>query len=109
MTQSPHIRITIALSASEYRAYVRAAQILARVMGSRAPAVGELIQAQLLGRDAPGVADDYLDWIEWPPEKGRVISLRQPRLKTQQASLRAASPKRPRQTDVTSPVDPSRN
>lgn len=109
MTQSPHIRITIALSASEYRAYVRAAQILDRVMGSRAPAVRTLIQAQLVGRDASGVADHYLDSIEWPLEKGRVISLRQPRLKTQRASLRAAAPTRPRQFDVASPVDPSRN
>lgn len=109
MTQSPHIRITIVLSAPEYRAYVRAAQILARVMGSRAPAVRTLIQTQLVGRDATGVADHYLDSIEWPLEKGRAISLRQPRLKTQQASLRAAAPKRPRQVDVVSPVDPSRN
>jgi hypothetical protein len=99
----------VTLSASEYQAYVRAAQILARVMGSRAPAVGTLIQAQLLGRDAPGVADDYLDWIEWPSEKGRVISLRQPRLKTQRTRLRASSLQRPHQTDVRSPVDPSRN
>jgi hypothetical protein len=109
MTHTPPIRITVALAASEYRPYVRAAQILARVMGRRAPTVGALIQAQLLGRDAPGVADDYLDWIEWPSEKGRVISLRQPRLKTRRANLRAASPTRPRQMDAVSPVDPSRN
>jgi hypothetical protein len=109
MTSSAHIRVTVALSAPDYRAYVRAAQILARVMGSRAPAVGKLIQVQLVGRDADGVADHYLDSIEWPLEKGRVISLRQPRLKTQRTSLRAASPTRPRQIDVASPVDPSRN
>ncbi len=109
MTQSPHIKITVALSASEFRAYVRAAQILARVMGGRAPTVGTLIHAQLMGRDAIGVADHYLDSIEWPLEKGRVISLRQPRLKLERASLRAASPTRPRQIIVASPVDPSRN
>lgn len=71
--------------------------------------MGTLIQAQLVGRDATGVADHYLDSIEWPLEKGRVISLRQPQSKMQRVSLRAASPTRPRETDLALPVDPSRN
>lgn len=109
MSQSSYIRVTVALSASEYRAYVRAAELLARVMGRRAPAVDTLILAQLVGRDATGVADHYLDSIEWPLEQGRVISLRQPHFKLPRASPRAAAPMRPRGTGVASPVDPSLN
>lgn len=78
-------------------------------MGGKAPSVNTLIRAQLIGRDAPGVADDYLDGIGWPPEKGRVISLRQPQRKTQRASLRVVSPPRARITSMVTPVDLSRN
>jgi hypothetical protein len=109
MTQSLPVRITVLLSASEYRAYVRAAQILARMMGSRDPAVGTLIQAQLVGRDAPGVADHYLDSIEWPLQKGRVVTLRGSRRKTQRTRKSQVTPKRPRDSHLVPPHDPTRN
>lgn len=109
MSSSPSIRFSVTLPASEYRTYVRAAQILTRVMGRRAPTVDTLIQAQLVGRDATGVADHYLDSIDWPLEKGRVISLRQPRPGTPRSCLPTTAPKRTRKGEVPSAVDPSRN
>jgi len=109
MSKSPKIRITLALSAAEHRAYVQAARILTRVMGRRAPAVNELIMAQLVGRDATGVADHHLDSIEWPLEKGRVISLREPRLKLPRSGPRRPSSMSPRRSDLALPADPSRN
>ena len=109
MTQSLPVRITVLLPTSDYRAYVRAAQLLARVMRAKAPAAAALIQAQLVRRDATGVADHYLDSIEWPLQKGRVVTLRRFRRKTQRARKSQVTPRRPRDSHLVPPHDPTRN
>lgn len=109
MTPLPATKITLSLSLSEYRAYAQAARILTRLMGRSAPTVEGLIQAQLTGRDAVGVADDYLDLIEWPPDRGRVVSLGRTRARVRKAERRAAASKRRGKSGVTPPVDPSCN
>ena len=114
MAQSLPVRITVLLPTSDYRAYIRATQILARVMGAEAPDVLALIQFNLHDRDANGVADDYLDAIRWPNSAGRVVSLRRRREPCRSAST---TTQKERITDSTktmsvrtgSPCDPGRN
>ena len=62
----PLIRVRVTLTPADYRVYVSAARILARIMGAQAPATGTIIQAQLGRRDASGIVDDHLDAVDWP-------------------------------------------
>lgn len=103
------IKINLLIPSSEYRAYEQAARILTRLMGRSAPTVDRLIQTQLTGRDATGVADDYLDLIGWPPGRGRVISLGRTPATIRKAERRAAASKRPGKAGVTPRFDPSCN
>ena len=70
------VRITIPFAAADYGVFVNATRQLRRIMGRSAPGVIALIKFNLQGRDATGIADDYLDAIRWPNPAGRVISLR---------------------------------
>ena len=72
------VQLTLALPPADYRAYVAAARILARIMGRKAPDALALIHHNLVKRDPTGVADDYLDSIGWPLAAGRAISVRRP-------------------------------
>jgi len=45
-------------------------------MGRKAPDPLNLVIFSLQGRDATGVADDYLDSVRWPHTAGRMVSLR---------------------------------
>jgi hypothetical protein len=79
-------------------------------MGTKAPDTIGLIQRNLSGRDARGLADEYLDTVGWPMAGNRTVSLR--RRKLLSAAVRPgriAVPPRlalPRQRG---PLDPSRN
>ncbi len=55
--------------------FLAAGRILVRIMGSKAPDMIGLIQHNLRGRDATGLADEYLDAVGWPMKAGRVVSL----------------------------------
>lgn len=74
-------------------------------MGDKAPDVIALIHSNLRGRDARGLADDYLDWAGWPFPKRRPKSLASRR--------RCFVSKLPRRQEVECrlplPLDPSRN
>ena len=70
------VRVTVLFAAVDYGVFVCATRQLRRIMGRTAPGVIALIQFNLQGRDATGIADDYLDAIRWPNAAGRVISLR---------------------------------
>ena len=70
------VRITIPFAAADYGVFVNATRQLRRIMGRSAPGVLALIKFNLQGRDATGIADDYLDAVRWPNAAGRVISLR---------------------------------
>jgi hypothetical protein len=77
MPSSPRtVRLNLSLRLHDYRIYVTAQRSLRRIMGPRAPDVDALIRAQLTGRDVPGIADEYLDRVGWPPVAGRMITLR---------------------------------
>ena len=84
------IQVNIPLRAADYRIYVSAASRLRRIMGRKAPDVLNLIGFSLQGRDATGVADDYLDSIRWPCAAGRMVSLRQPEKPARRISRNAA-------------------
>jgi hypothetical protein len=109
------VQLNVQLPAADYRVYVSAARKLRRIMGHKAPDAPNLARFSLQGRDATGVADDYLDSIRWPHAAGRMVSLRRPTKPTPpiphivaRAPLAGIEPKfptgRPR-----SPVDLSRN
>ena len=72
------VQLNVPLPAADYRIFVSAARKLRRVMGRKAPDVLNLVKFSLQGRDATGVADDYLDSVRWPHAAGRMISLRRP-------------------------------
>ena len=72
------VHLTIALPASHHAAYADAIRILVRVMGKRAPDVLSLVVHTLCCRDSRGLADDYLESIEWPVER-RTVSARKNR------------------------------
>jgi len=109
MPPLPAIKIKLLIPSSEYRAYEQAARILTRLMGRSAPSVEQLIQTQLTGRDATGVADDYLDLIGWPPGRGRVISLGRTPPTNRKAERRAAASKRQGKAGMMLRFDPSCN
>lgn len=76
-------------------------------MGAQAPDVLVLIQANLRGRDARGLAEDYLDVVGWPHAERRRSSpttrgLRSPRIiaRRRQNQIEAA---------LRVPADPTRN
>jgi hypothetical protein len=48
-------------------------------MGAKAPDTIGLIQQNLSGRDARGLADEYLDTVGWPMQGNRTVSLRRRR------------------------------
>ena len=74
----PTPSIKLMLPITDYRVYVSAARLLIPVMGPKAPDALTLIRHTLGGRDATGIADDYLDSVRWPHAAGRMVSLRRP-------------------------------
>ena len=79
-------------------------------MGAKAPDTIGLIQQTLLGRDARGLADEYLDTVGWPMQGNRTVSLRHRReVPAAVRTVRSAVPPRvvlPRQRGL---MDPTRN
>ncbi len=96
------VRLTIPLPDNDYRVYLEAWRLLKRIMGRKAPDLETLILRDLQGRDAQGIADDYLDAIDWPSSRGRVISLT---IRRDRFPVVRRSPRR--RPGI--PVDPSRN
>ncbi len=108
MSRCPRpIQLIIALPPSDYRVYVAAARLLARIMGAQAPSVAVLIETQLSHHDPTGVADDYLDLIGWPLAKGRVVSLR--RRGRKRVLVRSTAVRRRTLRFASQRLDPSRN
>jgi len=85
-----HIHLNVPLAAVDYRIYASAARKLRRIMGRKAPDPLGLVLFSLQGRDAIGVADDYLDSVRWPDAAGRMVSLRRPTKSTRRISRIAA-------------------
>jgi hypothetical protein len=109
------IQITVPLPAADYRIYISAARKLRRLMGRQAPDALNLVRFSLQGRDASGVADDYLDAIRWPPAAGRMVSLRRPVRSARRTARIVARASRPAAEArlpagcIRAPADPSRN
>lgn len=84
-------------------------------MGRKAPDALNLVIFCLQGRDATGVADDYLDSVRWPIAAGRMVSLRRAAKQSQpvqcivaRAPLTGIAP-RLTAGRIRPPRDPSRN
>lgn len=107
MPRRSYILLTVPLSACDYQPFAYAICRLRRIMGDKAPDVIALIQTNLRGRDARGLADDYLDSVGWPFPQRRAKS-------RENRSLRRRSPatlqrQRELETSLRLPADPSRN
>lgn len=72
------VQLNVPLPAVDYRIFVSAARRLRRIMGRKAPDALNLVKFSLQGRDATGVADDYLDSVRWPYAAGRMASPSRP-------------------------------
>jgi len=88
--------ITVSLTPAEYRPFASAVHRLRRILGTKAPDAGSLIHANLRGRDARGLAEDYLDAIGWPHDRRRP---KRAKVRSHAAWARAGR----------IPADPSRN
>lgn len=109
-TSSRLVTLKIPLPRRDHRVFLAARRILVCIMGAKAPDEIGLIQQNLSGRDARGLADEYLDTVGWPMAGNRTVSLRR-RGKDPAAvrPARGAVPPRlvlPRQRG---PLDPTRN
>lgn len=71
------IKLTIALPATHHAAYAEAVRLLIRVMGRKAPDVLSLIVHSLRCRDSRGLAEDYLESINWPKKRRTLPHRRQ--------------------------------
>lgn len=98
--RSRSVQLTLSLPAKDYRIYESAAKLLRNSMRDQAPNVMMLIQSKLIRHDPAGIAEDYLDLIDWPHAERNLIQSveRPPRRK-----LLALPANRRR------PSDPSRN
>jgi hypothetical protein len=68
-TSSRLVTLKIPLPRRDHRVFLAARRILVRIMGAKAPDAIGLIQQYLRGRDARGLADEYLDTVgvgRWP-------------------------------------------
>ncbi len=75
-TRSRPVQLKLPIPAADYRVFVGTSRILRRIMGHKAPTALGLIQHTLTGRDARGLADEYLDTVGWPLQGNRTVSLR---------------------------------
>lgn len=104
------VTLKIPLPCRDHRVFLAASRFLVRLMGAKAPDAIGLIQQNLRGRDARGLADEYLDTVGWPMAGNRTVSLRRRGKDPVSVRLaRGAVPPRlvlPRQRG---PLDPTRN
>lgn len=109
-TSSHFVTLKIPLPRRDHRAFLAARRVLVRIMGAKAPDTIGLIQQHLIGRDARGLADEYLDTVGWPMSGNRAVSLRHGRqIPAAVRPVRTAIPLRavlPRQRGL---MDPTRN
>jgi len=76
--RSRPVKLSISVSADAYRVHESAVRRLRRFMGRQAPDLVSLVQSNLEGRDAIGLADDYLDSVRWSFPTRRKNSLHRP-------------------------------
>jgi len=69
-------QLTVSLSTKDRHAYLVARRALRRVMGAQAPDIATLVEHNLRGRDASGLAQDYLSSVGWPVTLGHRKSCR---------------------------------
>ena len=108
-THTHAVRVTIVFAPADYRIFVSATRQLRRIMGPSAPDVAALIVFNLQGRDATGIADDYLDSIRWPSSAGRIVVLKSSRLTPIRPNRPGPQVARVSSLRSRGSVDPSRN
>ena len=100
---SPSIHLLITIPLGDYAVYAEAVRLLKRIMGRKAPDAISLIIHTLRCRDARGLADDYLESVDWPVAAGR---------KNVPGASSGARPSATRRSSAIlkhTPLDPSRN
>jgi len=107
-TLNEHVSLVIFLPAEDFSIYVEAHRILKCLMGRKAPRLEKLMLHDLRGRDAPGIADNYLDSVRWPLGCGRAVNLR---MRERARRVGKSAPRSPRTLAGLGkpPGDPARN
>ncbi len=65
-TPTSFVKLTVSLPARDYAAYTEAIRLLTRIMGKKTPDALALVTHTLRCRDGQGLAEDYLESIQWP-------------------------------------------
>ena len=73
-TPASFIKLTVALPLKDYAAFTEGVRLLGRVMGRKTPTALVLITHTLSSRDGQGLAEDYLESIQWPRKSAVSIS-----------------------------------
>jgi len=105
----PSTSITFSMPAKDHRAYIDAISILRRFMGHRAPDAQTLVLHNVCGRDAAGLADEYLDSIDWARTAGRTVWLRRRKAGPGGPKAGVKAPARSGRKPQRCSLDPSRN
>lgn len=88
--QTPVIAVQIMLPQRDYRAFAAAVRLLRHSMGDRAPDVPTLVLHNLGRRDAAGLAEEYLESVNWPVTRSELPATKRHHLSP--LRLGAASP-----------------
>ncbi|MCB1103403.1 MAG: hypothetical protein KDK74_01620 [Cephaloticoccus sp.] len=67
-TPTSLVNLQLTLPYRDYSAYTKGVKLLSPVMGKQTPKALDLIVHTLCGRDGKGLAEDYLESIQWPFE-----------------------------------------
>lgn len=102
------IALVVPIPAKDHRIYREAQRILRCLMGRKAPSLETLVLHDLCGREATGIADHYLDSIEWPLERGRAVTVRM-REGARCPDRSRRQHRRPAVKFAKPPADPTRN
>ena len=93
------VQLTLTLPKRDYSVYRDCVGLLSKMIGKKAPDILGLIVHTLRCRDSRGLAEDYLESVNWPLEVG--LNLDRP--------ARARHGKALRRAGLKIPSDPSRN
>jgi hypothetical protein len=96
----PYRSLTVRLTAKDHRSFANARRRLRRLMGPCAPDLAALCSHQLRGRDAAGLAEDYLAAVGWPCyQTAKHLKRRERKTARLLADLSPASSRPPRDLD----------
>jgi hypothetical protein len=102
------VPLVILLPAEDHRIYAKARRVLRCLMGRKTPTIEALLLNDLHGRDPDGIADNFLDVIEWPVERGRAVTVHLREQAKREETIQRKARRMPVKM-TKPPADPARN